>query len=228
MIEIKNLVKRYGSIYAINGINLRVEDNSFVGLVGPNGSGKTTLLKLIFGFLRPSYGEIKVDGEFPGVRLRMKAAFYSENDSVYQWMRVGSLIKWYSSFFLDWNREKEEELLDFFKIPSRMYVVHLSKGLKAKLRMLLILSRDAKLFLFDEPFSGVDPASREAIAEGILKAYKEGKTFILSTHIVRDVETLFERTIFMKEGNILIDDETDKLREEYGKSVEEIFREIFK
>jgi ABC-2 type transport system ATP-binding protein len=196
-----------------------------VGLVGPNGSGKTTLLKLIFGFCRPSYGEIKIDGKSPGLEVKSKAAFYPETDSLYQWMRARDLIGWYSNFFSDWNKEKEQELVDFFKIPLHHYIAHLSKGLRAKLKLVLVLSRDAKLFLLDEPFSGIDPLSRTNMVSGILKTYREGQIFIFSTHIVAEVEALFERTIFMKEGNVVIDDASDVLREKYGKSIEQIFRE---
>ncbi len=225
MIKIKNLVKRYNEVYAINNISLDIEDGSFVGLVGPNGSGKTTLLKLIFGYCRPTSGEIKIDGSSPGVALKSKTAFYPEYDSTYHWMKARDLINWYSGFFSDWNKEKEKNLIDFFELPTHRYVAHLSKGLRAKLKLVLTLSRDAKTFLLDEPLSGIDPASRANITSGILKAYRERQTFIFSTHIVADAEMLFERTIFMKEGNIIIDGESDTLREEYGKSMEQIFKE---
>jgi ABC-2 type transport system ATP-binding protein len=225
MIEIKNLVKRYDDVCAVNDISLNIEDGSFVGLVGPNGSGKTTLLKLIFGFCRPTEGEIKIDGRAPGIELKSKAAFYPENDSTYHWMKAGDLIKWYSHFFSDWNKEKEKELIDFFQIPLHRYVEHLSKGLRIRLKLVLTLSRDAKTFLLDEPLSGIDPASRKNIMTGILKAYREDQTFIFSTHIVSEAEMLFERTIFMKEGNIIIDGQSDALREKYGKSMDQIFKE---
>lgn len=225
MIKIEKLVKSYGDVYAVNNISLNIEDGSFVGLVGPNGSGKTTLLKLIFGFCRPTSGEIKIDGKSPGVELKSTTAFYPEYDSTYHWMKVQYLISWYSKFFSDWNKEKEKNLIDFFELPTHKYVAHLSKGLRAKLKLVLTLSRDAKTFLLDEPLSGIDPASRTNIISGILKAYREGQTFIFSTHIVADAETLFERTIFMKEGNIVIDGESDALREKYGKSMDQIFKE---
>jgi len=225
MIEIKNLVKTYNDVYAVNGVNLTIEDGSFVGLVGPNGSGKTTLLKLLFGFCRPTSGEIKIDGRAPGVNLRSEIAFYPEYDSTYHWMKAQDLIEWYSGFFSDWNKEKEKSLVDFFRLPSHRYVAHLSKGLRAKLKLVLTLSRDAKIFILDEPLSGIDPASRVNITSGILKAYRAKQTFIFSTHIVTDAEMLFERTIFMKEGNIVIDGKSDALREKYGKSMDQIFKE---
>ena len=225
MIKIKNLVKSYGDVYAINDISLDIGDGSFVGLVGPNGSGKTTLLKLIFGYCRPTSGEIEIDGKSPGVELKSTTAFYPEYDSTYHWMKAQDLIEWYSNFFSDWNKEKEKNLIDFFKLPTHRYVAHLSKGLRAKLKLVLTLSRDAKTFLLDEPLSGIDPASRVNITSGILKAYREGQTFIFSTHIVTDAEMLFERTIFMKEGNVVIDGESDALREKYGKSMDQIFKE---
>jgi ABC-2 type transport system ATP-binding protein len=225
MIKIKNLVKRYNDVYAINNIDLDIEEGTFVGLVGPNGSGKTTLLKLIFGFCRPTAGEITIDGRLPGIELRSTTAFYPEYDSTYHWMKTQDLIEWYSGFFSNWNKEKEKSLIDFFKLPTHRYVAHLSKGLRAKLKLVLTLSRDAKTFLLDEPLSGIDPASRANITSGILKAYREDQTFIFSTHIVADAEMLFERTIFMREGNIIIDGESDTLREKYGKSMEQIFKE---
>ncbi len=225
MIKIKNLVKRYNEIYAINNIDLEIEDGTFVGLVGPNGSGKTTLLKLIFGFCRPTSGEITIQGRLPGIDLKSTTAFYPEYDSTYHWMKTQDLIDWYSGFFPDWNKDKEKNLTDFFKLPSHRYVAHLSKGLRAKLKLVMTLSRDAKIFLLDEPLSGIDPASRANIISGILKAYREDQTFIFSTHIVADAEMLFERTIFMRDGNIIIDGESDILREKHGKSMEQIFKE---
>jgi ABC-2 type transport system ATP-binding protein len=225
MIEIKNVVKRYDDVCAVNDVSLTIEDGSFVGLVGPNGSGKTTLLKLIFGFCRPTKGEIKVNGMSPGIELKSNTAFYPENDSTYLWMKAGALIKWYSGFFSDWNKEKEKELIDFFQIPLHRYVEHLSKGLRARLKLVLTLSRNAKTFLLDEPLSGIDPASRQNIMTGILKAYREDQTFIFSTHIVSEAEMLFERTIFMREGNVVIDGQSDALREKYGKSMDQIFKE---
>lgn len=225
MIKIKNLVKRYNEIYAINNIDLEIADGTFVGLVGPNGSGKTTLLKLIFGFCRPTSGEITIEGRLPGIELKSTTAFYPEYDSTYHWMKTKDLIDWYSGFFPDWNNDKEKSLIDFFKLPTHRYVAHLSKGLRAKLKLVMTLSRDAKIFLLDEPLSGIDPASRANIISGILKAYKEDQTFIFSTHIVADAEMLFERTIFMREGNIIIDGQSDTLREKHGKSMEQIFKE---
>ena len=225
MIKIKNLVKRYNDVYAVNNISLDIEDGTFVGLIGPNGSGKTTLLKLVFGYCRPTSGEIKVDGSSPGIELKTTTAFYPEYDSTYHWMKARDLISWYSKFFSDWNKEKEKNLIGFFNLPTHRYVAHLSKGLRAKLKLVLTLSRDAKTFLLDEPLSGIDPASRANIISGILKAYREGQTFIFSTHIVADAETLFERTIFMKEGNVVIDGESDALREKYKKSMDQIFKE---
>ncbi len=225
MIEIKGLVKRYNDVYAVNGLDLTIEDGSFVGLVGPNGSGKTTLLKLLFGFCRPNSGEIRIDGRAPCVDLRSEIAFYPEYDSTYHWMKTQDLISWYSGFFSDWNEEKEKELIGFFKLPPHRYVAHLSKGLRAKLKLVLTLSRDAKIFLLDEPLSGIDPASRANITSGILKAYRADQTFVFSTHIVSDAEMLFERTIFMREGNIIIDGPSDELREKYGKSMDQIFKE---
>jgi ABC-2 type transport system ATP-binding protein len=225
MIKIKNLVKRYNQIYALNNIDLEIEDGTFIGLVGPNGSGKTTLLKLIFGFCRPTEGEITIDGRLPGIELKSTTAFYPEYDYTYHWMKTRDLIDWYSGFFADWNKEKEKNLVDFFKLPTHRYVAHLSKGLRAKLKLVMTLSRDAKIFLLDEPLSGIDPASRANITSGILKAYREDQTFIFSTHIVADAEMLFERTIFMREGSIIIDGESDTLREKYGKSMEQIFKE---
>lgn len=225
MIKTNELIKRYGRTYAVDSVSLEIEEGSFVGLVGPNGSGKTTLLKLIYGFCRPNHGEILVDGEPPGINLRSFVSFYPEIDTTYSWMRAGHLVQWYSNFFEDWSSEKEEELIDFFELPMGRLAGNLSRGMRARLKLILTLSRDAKIFLLDEPLSGIDPSSRERIIKAILKSYREDHTFILSTHIVSEVETLFERTIFLKHGAVAIDDNSDALREKYGKSIDEIFRE---
>lgn len=225
MIEIFDLEKRYSFTYAIRDINLKIETGEFIGLIGPNGSGKTTLLKLLFGYCRPTHGHIRINGQPPSPKTNSFITFYPEIDSLYGNMRVFRLIHWYSRFFTDWNKETEKKLIEFFNIPLNKYVRQLSKGFRARLKLLLSLSRDADIFLLDEPLSGIDPASRDKIVSAILREYRENQTIIFSTHIVSEAETLFERTIFLMDGSVILDGKSDDLREKYGKSIDTIFRE---
>jgi len=225
MIEIVDVVKRYGHTYAIGGINLKIDKGSFVGLIGPNGSGKTTLLKLVFGYERPSSGYIHINGESPSTMTNSFITYYPEVESLYSGMKVSQLLGWYSEFFLDWDKEKEKKLIQFFDLPLQKYIYQLSKGFRTRLKLILTLARNAKLFLLDEPLSGIDPTSRDRIVSAVLNEYREDRTFILATHIVSEAETLFDRTIFLLDGNIVIDGESDDLRSKYGKSIDAIFKE---
>jgi len=227
MIEIKNLRKKFPGTDAIDGITLDIPDGVVVGLAGLNGSGKTTLLKLIFGFLRPSYGKVLVDGEKPGFWTKSIVAYTPEVDTLYHWMGVREIIDWYASFFEDWNNTKEKALIKILSIEEWKKVGELSRGLRTRLKLLLSLSRDAKIFLLDEPLIGIDPSSREKIEKAILGSISGKEIVIFSTHIVKEVEKIFDKVIFLKKGEIAIYDDADSLRKKYGKGIEEIFKEVF-
>ncbi len=227
MIEAIELTKVYPGVEALSDVTLEIKKGSFVGLVGPNGSGKSTFLKLLMGMLRPTSGTVTIDYRKPSWKTRKFTAYVPEIDTLYSWMRVEECIGWYSSYFNDWNKKKAEMLQSVLGIKRFKRVGELSRGFRARLRLFLALSRDAKVFLLDEPLSGIDPASRERIEEAIVKSLEGNETVIFSTHIVKEVEKLFDSVIFLKEGEVFLYKDADELRAEYGKGIEEIFREVY-
>ena len=227
MIEAIELTKVFPGAEALSEVTLEIGKGEFVGLVGPNGSGKSTFLKILMGMLRPTSGSVFIDYMKPGWKTRKFTAYVPEIDTLYPWMKVEECIEWYSSYFADWNKKKEEMLLSVLSIKKHRKVGELSRGYKARLRLLLALSRDAKLFLLDEPLSGIDPASRGKIEEAVVKSIQGDETVIFSTHIVKEVEKLFDSVIFLKSGTVFLYKEADRLREEYGKGIEDIFREVY-
>jgi len=228
IIEIEGLTKRFPGVVALRNINMEVEKGIILGLLGPNGSGKSTLLKLLVGLLKPSKGKVRVFGEKPTWKLRERIAYVPEVEEIYRWMKVEELISFVSSFYSNWQKGKERELIDFLGIERGKRISELSRGMRMRLKILLALARRADLVLLDEPLSGIDPVSRQRIIETLLREFKVGeKTVIFSTHIVREAERIFDKVVFLREGEIYLSGDADRLREERKNSIEEIFREIF-
>ncbi len=228
ILKCENLTKRYGSKLALDKINLDMPSGGIVGLLGPNGSGKTTLIKLICGLLTSDYGSIRVDGLPVGVATKTKVAYLPDHMFLSNQMKVEQEIQYFSDFFEDFNPQKAEEMVHALGIDLGATVGSLSKGNKEKVALILTMSRSAKLYLLDEPIAGVDPATRDYILQTIIRNYAEDAAVIISTHLISDIETVLERVLFLKEGRIVLDDETDNIREKYGMSVDSYFREVFK
>ncbi len=228
ILKCENLTKRYGSKLALDKINLDMPSGGIVGLLGPNGSGKTTLIKLICGLLTSDYGSIRVDGLPVGVATKTKVAYLPDHMFLSNQMKVEQEIQYFSDFFEDFNPHKAEEMVHALGIDLGAAVGSLSKGNKEKVALILTMSRSAKLYLLDEPIAGVDPATRDYILQTIIRNYAEDAAVIISTHLISDIETVLERVLFLQEGRIVLDDETDNIREKYGMSVDSYFREVFK
>lgn len=228
ILEVKNLTKSYGAVTALKNVSMAVPEGKIVGLLGPNGSGKTTMIKLINGLLHGYDGELKIDGEAPGIRSKELVAYLPDRDVLPPWMRVGTTIRMYADYYKNFDAERAREMLKSLNVSDRMYVRQLSKGMREKLQLTLTMSRRARLYVLDEPIAGVDPAAREVILSTILQNFGEGSSILMSTHIISDVEQIFDRVVFLREGDIVIDEEAETLRTREGKSLDGIFREVFR
>lgn len=228
ILECNNLNKSFGRIHALRGINLSVERGRIIGLLGPNGSGKTTLIKLANDLLTPSSGEILVDGKKPGIESKRIVSYLPEKTYLNNWMKVHQIIEFFDDFYEDFKPEKAYDMLKRLSIDPKERLKNLSKGNKEKVQLILVMSREAELYLLDEPIGGVDPAARDYILETIISNYSNEAAVIISTHLIADVEKILDDVIFIKEGQNVLTSSVDKIRDEMGKSVDTLFREVFK
>ncbi len=228
VLELEGLKKRYSSIWALNGVDLKVDKGEVLGLLGPNGSGKTTMLKLIAGLARPTDGRILINGQKPGLASKAHTAILPDVDHIYRWMTVQQAIDYVSSFYEDFDYDKARRLIELMNIETDMQVGHLSRGMSERLKLVLTMSRNAELILLDEPLGGIDPTSRDKIVHAIATEYRwEDSAMIIATHLVRDIESIFDKVLFLKSGQIALYGSADELREKYNGSVEDIFKEVF-
>ena len=228
ILECKGLGKRYGSVQALENVNLSVAPGRVVGLLGPNGSGKTTLIKLANGLLTPTSGEILINGKRPGKDSRAIVSYLPDKAYLAEWMSVKQLMDFFADFYADFEREKALEMLARLNIDQSQRIKQMSKGTREKVQLVMVMSRKAGLYLLDEPIGGVDPAARDYILNTILKNFEEDSSILISTHLIQDVEAVFDRALFLNQGKIVIDGEVDEIREKYGKSIDGLFREVFK
>lgn len=228
ILECKNLTKRYGNTTALNEINLELPEGKIIGLLGPNGSGKTTLIKLANGLLVPNSGEILVNGNKPGVDSKKVVSYLPERNYLNNNMKVSQLISFFGDFYSDFDKTKAIDMLSRLNIDSTRKLKTLSKGTKEKVQLIMVMSRQAKLYILDEPIGGVDPAARDYILNTIINNYNEKATVLISTHLIADVEKVLDEFVFIKNGRIVLQSSVDKIREEQGKSIDTLFREEFK
>lgn len=228
ILECKGLSKRFGHTQALNALTLSLEPGRVVGLLGPNGSGKTTLIKLANGLLSPSEGEILIDGDKPGVKSMALVSYLPDRCCLPEWMNPRQLIDFYRDFYSDFDPERAREMLTHLGISETMKVRAMSKGTKEKVQLILVMSRQARLYLLDEPIGGVDPATRDYILDTIIRNYNPEAAVVISTHLIADVEQILDEAIFIREGSIVLHKSVDEIREETGKSVDTYFREVFK
>ena len=227
-IEIANLQKRYGRKVVIQNMDLTLESGKVYGLLGPNGQGKTTLIKCIAGLLTPEKGQILINGERRDTHHKGMISMLADKDLFYKWMTVQDTIKFYDTFFEDFNRVECEELIRFMELVPQEKVEKLSKGMKARLKLALVLSRKAKIYLLDEPLSGIDPVSREKIVETILSSIRQDAIMVISSHMVHAIESLLDEVILLSNGKILAKEEAEVIRSEKGISIDEYYLEVFR
>lgn len=228
VLRCENLVKSYGNFCALNNVNLSIENGKIVGLLGPNGSGKTTLIKLINGLLTPSFGSIRVNGNPVGVESKKQVAYLPDNIYLNGWMTVKQIVEYFADFYEDFRSDLAYEMLSRLGISPKNKLKTLSKGNKEKVCLILVMSRNAKLYVLDEPIAGVDPAARDYVISTIINNYNPDATVLISTHLIADVEQVLDEVIFLKQGNLVLHQTVDAIRTEHGKSVDELFREVFK
>lgn len=228
ILECKGLSKRFGAVTALDGISFTIEPGRIVGLLGPNGSGKTTLIKLANGLLVPTAGELWINGRAPGKESHAMVSYLPERTSLPLWMTVKQLQDFYEDFYADFQRERSEEMLDRLEISAKQRMKHMSKGTREKVQLILAMSRRAELYLLDEPIGGVDPAARDYILNTIIGNYSENATVILSTHLIADIEQVLDEAVFLRDGRIMLHKSVDEIRAEDGKSVDDLFREVFR
>lgn len=228
LLNIQNLSKNYGKTVALNNINFSIESGKIVGLLGPNGSGKTTLIKLINGLLTPTSGTITINGNTPGVQTKSEVAYLPDNSYLNSWMTVKQIINLFVDFYADFRKDLAYEMLERLDIKANHKLKALSKGNKEKVCLILVMSRNAKLYVLDEPIAGVDPAARDYVISTIINNYNPDASVLISTHLISDIEQILDEAIFIQNGEITLHKSIDEIREEHNKSVDELFREVFR
>jgi len=228
ILECRDLSKRYGSVQALERVNLTIEPGKIVGLLGPNGSGKTTLIKMANGLLTWERGDLLIDGMAPGIETKKIVSYLPERTYLSEWMTAAQTIDFFEDFYPDFRRGRAEEMLLRLNVPLDRRIRQLSKGTREKVQLILVMSRKAKLYLLDEPIGGVDPATRDYILSTIIGNYDPEATVIISTHLIADVEQVLDEVVFISQGQIVLQQSVDQIREEQNKSVDQLFREVFR
>lgn len=228
LLEFSNITKKYGSKVALDNVSFNLEPGKIIGLLGPNGSGKSTILKLVNGLLQPTEGEIKIMGNPPGIMSKSIISYLPERTYLNEWMKISDLINFFADFYIDFDINKANEMVIALKLDPNHKLKTLSKGNKEKVQLILVMSRKAKLYLLDEPIGGVDPATRDFILDTIISNYLSDATLMISTHLISDIERIFDEVILLNQGTIYKHDSVDNIRQQTGKSVDQLFREVFK
>ena len=228
LVEIVGLTKAYDARHvAVNNITLTLPRGKIIGLLGPNGSGKTTLIKMLNGLLTPTQGSIIINGKYVGVDSKAQVAYLPDRTYLSGNQKISEILDCFVDFYADFSREKAEEMLRSLNIDPSTKLKTLSKGTKEKVQLILVMSRNACLYVLDEPIAGVDPAARDYILRTIINNYNPDATVIISTHLIGDIEQILDEVIFMRYGNLILYTSVDNIREQHGKSVDTYFREVF-
>ena len=227
ILEYKNVNKIFDKKEVLKDVNLKIESNKIVGLLGKNGSGKSTLFKLANDLLVPTSGEILIDGKPVSVESKNIVSYLPERSYLEPNLKVSDAVKIFETFYADFDSKKAEELLKDLDLDREMRLSKMSKGMKEKVQLVLVMSRKAKIYILDEPLGGVDPASRDYILQTILKNFDENATLLISTHMVADIEKILDEVIFIDNGKIVLQENADELRAKEKGSIDEIFRRKF-
>lgn len=227
LLECRSLCKNYGEKIALNNVSLNIERGRIIGLLGPNGSGKTTLIKILSGILTPSSGEAAISEKKIGVETKKIVSYLPERTYLSEWMTVKQTVSFFKDFYADFSEETAYDMLGKLDIKPADSLKTMSKGTKEKVQLILVMSRNAELYLLDEPIGGVDPAARDYILKTIISNYNENASIIISTHLISDVENILDEVIFLKNGCVSLRSSVDEIREQNGKSVDALFREVF-
>ena len=228
LLKCENLTKTYGKTLALDNVNLEIPRGKIIGLLGPNGSGKTTLIKILNGLLTPTKGTLTISGLKPGVETKRKVAYLPDSSYLNSWMTVEQIVNMFIDFYPDFRPQLAYKMLQNLDIDPTAKLKTLSKGNNEKVCLILVMSRNAELYVLDEPIAGVDPATRDYIISTIINNYNPEASVILSTHLISDIEQILDEVIFINKGVIELHKTVDEIREENGMSVDELFREVFR
>lgn len=228
LVKCNNLCKEFDNKKVLKDVNLTIPKGKIIGLLGKNGMGKTTFLKLINDLLTPTSGEVLINGEKPNINSKKVISYLPERTYLDKSMKVSQIITFFDEFYDNFNKEKAIKLLKDLDLDINSKVSKMSKGMQEKLQLILVMSREAKLYILDEPLGGVDPATRDYILDTILSNFSEGASVIISTHIISDIERILDDVIFIDKGEIVLTSSADELRKKENASIDEIFRRCFK
>lgn len=228
LLQFENVSKSYGKTLALKNLNLEIPAGRIVGLLGPNGSGKTTLIKLINGLLQPDTGSISINGHQPGPESKKIVSYLPDTTYLNESMKVKDALDYFQDFYQDFDRSRAEHLLQDLDIDPNLRFKKLSKGNKEKVQLILVMSRQARLYVLDEPIGGVDPAARDYILKTIINNYSPTASILISTHLISDIETILDEVIFLQNGEIVRTGNVDDIRYEAGESIDQLFRHEFK
>lgn len=226
ILTVSQLKKSYGSKIVLDGIDFSVAPGQIVGLLGPNGCGKTTLIKILTGLIKDHSGTVRISNEEIGAFTKSIVAYLPEKSYLPDWMKPTDAIEYFASFYKDFDKEKAENMVASFGLDFNQRLKTMSKGQQEKLNLILVMCRKAKLYILDEPLGGVDPAARSKILDLIMNNYAKEASVLLSTHLINDVEYIFDRVLMISGGKLIVDSVVDELRQK-GKSIEDVFKEVF-
>lgn len=226
MITVASLKKSYGNNLVLDNINLKIPEGSVVGLLGPNGCGKTTLLKILAGLIKDYEGTVKINNDPIGVETKEIVAFLPDSSYLPGWMKPTDAISYFADFYKDFDKEKALSMIKSFNLDPKQKIKTMSKGQQEKLCLILVLCRRAKLYILDEPLGGLDPSSRAAVLDLIMKSYAKNSTVLISTHLINDVEKIFNRVLMISNGQLVVNAHVDELRK-HEKTVQQVFMEVF-
>ena len=228
LLECKDLCKSFDNRVILDNVNIKIERGKIVGLLGKNGQGKTTLIKLINDLLTPTSGEVLINGKKPSIESKKIISYLPERTYFDKSMKVSDIIKYFKEFYDNFNEEKALKLLDDLELDKSLRLAKMSKGMQEKVELILVMSREADLYILDEPLGGVDPATRDYILDTILSNFKDGASVIISTHLIADIERILDEVIFIDKGKIILTGDADTIRKKEKASIDDIFRRSFK
>ncbi len=228
LVECRQLRKVFPGMVALDCVDLTLGRGRIIGLLGPNGSGKTTLIKILNGLIRPNGGTVLIDGEAPGPYTKAQVSYLPDKNYFADWMKVKDLLDLFEEFYADFDRARAEEMCRALGLQSDQRLKEMSKGMKEKIQLILVMSRRAQLYLLDEPIAGVDPAARDYILNTIISNYDEEATILISTHLISDIEKVLDEVVFLRNGKVIRHQGVDEIRQQEGKSIEELFKEDFR